>query len=87
MHIVMTEQKSNAPPPVSPYLFPLILAGFGLWCLYDGWISSSPEMQKHLLFNRIASVVLLVWAAADCYRTRKRELAERADPADRIGRE
>lgn len=83
----MTENKASAPPPISPYLFPLILAGFGLWCLYDGWISTDLEMQKHLLFNRIASVVLLVWAAADFYRTRKRELAERADPPAGIGGE
>ncbi len=83
----MTEKKASAPPPVSPYLFPLILAGFGLWCLYDGWISTDLEMQKHLLFNRIASVVLLVWAAADFYRTRKRELAERAEPSEGIGGE
>ena len=78
----MTEKKASAPPPISPYLFPLILAGFGMWCLYDGWISTDVDMQKHLLFNRIASVVLLVWAAADCYRTRKQELAERDDPVD-----
>jgi hypothetical protein len=81
----MTEPKTSAPPPISPYLFPLILAGFGLWCLYDGWFSANPEMQKHLLFNRIAAVVLLVWAVADFVRTRKREQAERIEHSQSSG--
>lgn len=78
----MTEHPPSAPPAISPYLFPLILAGFGVWCFYDGWISTNSEMQQHLLFNRIASVVLLMWAAIDFYRTRKRDLAERQIPAE-----
>jgi hypothetical protein len=74
----MTEPK-QPPPQISPYVFPVLLAGFGLWCLYDGWISSDPEMQKHLLFNRIASGVLLIWSIVDFIRTRHREKAEQAE--------
>ena len=71
----MTEQKQTPPPHISPYVFPVLLAGFGLWCFYDGWISTDPDMQKHLLFNRIASGVLLFWAGADFIRTRRLEKA------------
>ncbi len=77
----MSEQQT-APPQISPYVFPVLLAGFGLWCLYDGWISADPEMMKHQLFNRIASGVLLVWAVVDFIRTRKREKADEAEQRD-----
>lgn len=80
----MTETKQPAPPQISPYVFPVLLAGFGLWCFYDGWISIDPDMMKHQTFNRIASGVLLLWAGLDFIRTRrleKREAsAEKPDP-------
>ena len=50
----MSDRKP-APPQISPYVFPAILAGFGLWCAYDGWLTADPEMLKHQLFNRIAA--------------------------------
>lgn len=65
--------EKTPPPQISPYLFPFGLACFGLWFFYDGWISTDPEMQKHLLFNRIGSVILLAWAVIDFIRTRKIE--------------
>lgn len=71
----------RTPPPlpqISPYFFPVVLACFGLWCLYDGWFTTDPEMQKYLLFNRVASVILLAWAAIDFVRTRKREKEDAA---------
>ena len=37
------EQKS--PPEIGPYVFPTLLAIFGLWCFYDGWFTSNPEMR------------------------------------------
>jgi len=74
----MTEQRPPAPPQISPYVFPVLLAGFGLWCFYDGWLTGDPEMLKHQLFNRIASGVLLTWAILDFIRTRKRDKAEQA---------
>ncbi len=70
-----------APPQINPYVFPVLLAGFGLWCFYDGWITTDPEMLKHQLFNRIASGVLLVWAVLDTLRTRRLERKEKADNA------
>jgi hypothetical protein len=69
----MPAQQPPPPPTISPYLFPLVLAAFGLWCLYDGWLTSDPEMLKYRLFNQIASVILLSWAVIDFIRTRKSE--------------
>ena len=68
--------RRPAPPQISPYVFPAILAGFGLWCAYDGWLTEAPEMLEHQLFNRIAASVLLLWAVLDVVRTRRREKAE-----------
>lgn len=76
----MTAAKQPAPPQISPYVFPVLLAGFGLWCFYDGWITVDPDMLKHQTFNRIASGVLLLWAGLDFIRTRRQEKAE-ADAA------
>jgi hypothetical protein len=76
--MLMSKEEPSPPPQISPYIFPLLLAGMGLWCLYDGWISSDPEMQEYLLFNRIGSVVLLLWAAIDFRRTRRLEKQEQA---------
>lgn len=67
-----------SPPQINPYVFPVLLAGFGLWCFFDGWITTDPEMLKHQLFNRIASGVLLVWAILDTLRTRRLERKEKA---------
>ena len=55
----MTENKPPAPPQINPYVFPVLLAGFGLWCFYDGFLSSNPDMQKHLAFNRIAGAQVI----------------------------
>ena len=71
-------RDTNQPPEISPYVVSVLLAGFGLWCAYDGWISSNPDMQEHLTFNRVGSVVLLAWAAWDFRKVRKREREDRA---------
>jgi hypothetical protein len=82
----MSKHDPPPPPTISPYLFPIVLAAMGLWCLYDGWFSADPKMQEYLLFNRIGSVVLLLWAALDTVRTRRLERrSEAAAPADRCG--
>ena len=75
----MSESKQPSPPQISPYVFPVLLAGFGLWCLYDGWLTTDQEMLKHQLFNRIASGVLLVWSILDFIRNRRMEKAEQTD--------
>lgn len=71
----MNDQKSEkpSPPEIGPYVFPVILAALGIWCFYDGWLTSNPEMQEHKLFNQIASIVLLGWAITDVIRTKRAE--------------
>ena len=72
----MTDDKAKhpkKPPEISPYLFPLLLAGFGIWCLYDGWFTTDPEMMEYMWFNRIASMVLIPWAVYDYLKVRKYE--------------
>lgn len=73
----MSEEKP-APPQISPYVFPILLLGFGLWCGYDGWLTTNPEMMEHQTFNRIAAGVLLLWGVFDLIRTHKREQAYKA---------
>lgn len=73
-----------APPEIGPFVFPTLLALFGAWCFYDGWISTSAEMQEHVMFNRIGSVVLLSWALIDFIRTRRAEKEQQSDPSENI---
>jgi len=77
----MTDYKSKhrkKPPEISPYLFPLLLAGFGIWCCYDGWFTTDPDMLEHIWFNRSAAFVLLPWAIYDFLKVRKYEKAYKA---------
>ncbi|MDJ0624396.1 MAG: hypothetical protein QNJ17_15640 [Desulfocapsaceae bacterium] len=67
------DNKKPSPPEIGPYVFPVILAALGLWCFYDGWLTTNPEMQEHKLFNQIASAVLLSWAVIDVIRTKRAE--------------
>jgi hypothetical protein len=67
----MQEKQQPAPPEIGPYFFPVILAIMGVWCFYDGWLTSNPDMQEYLLFNRIVSGILLPWALLDFLRTRR----------------
>jgi len=76
--IVVSSQDRR--PEISPYVFPVLLAGFGLWCFWDGWISNNPAMQEHFLFNRIGSAVLLPWALWDFLRVRKRLRSAPGEP-------
>ena len=66
-----SENKKHKPPEINPYIFPILLALFGIWCFYDGWITSDPEMIKHSLFNRIASGIMLPWSVYDFIKVKK----------------
>ena len=68
------ENKGNEEPPditLNPYIFTALLFLFGVWCFFDGWISSDPNMQKHQLFNRILSMILIPWSIYDFYKVKK----------------
>lgn len=72
------KKKQITPPEIGPHVFPTLLAIFGLWCLYDGWFTSNLDMQDHLLFNRIGSLILLPWAIIDFIRTWRIKKADRS---------
>ncbi len=71
------EKKKSQPPQMSPYVFTILLIGFGLWCFWDGWMTSDPEMIGHSTFNRLLSAVLLPWGIYDYFKIRKREKKEK----------
>lgn len=64
--------KVRKPPVIGPYVLTWLLIGLGLWCIYDGFITTAPDMQKHMWFNRITGVLLLCGAVADFFRLRKK---------------
>ena len=67
-----TEKKPPKPPKMSPYVFTVLLMGFGLWCMWDGWFTSDPEMAEHALFNQVLAAVLIPWAVWDFFNVRKK---------------
>ena len=68
------ETKNKLSPPVmSPYIFTILLLGFGLWCFWDGWLTTDPEMLKHANFNRVLSAILLPWGIYDFFKLRKKQ--------------
>jgi hypothetical protein len=67
------ENKAPAPPKMSPYIFTILLIGFGLWCFWDGWLTTDLEMLEHALFNKVLSAVLLPWGVFDFFKLRKRQ--------------
>jgi len=70
----MEEKKASPPKPpqMSPYVFTFLLMGFGIWCFWDGWITSDPDMAAHALFNQVLSGILIPWAIWDFFKVKKR---------------
>ncbi len=76
----MTNEDKNTPPQpprMSPYVFTLLLLGFGLWCFWDGWLTTDPDMAEHALFNQVLSLILIPWAIWDFFKVRKRSKAKK----------
>ncbi len=67
------ENNKVSPPQMSPYVFTILLIGFGLWCSWDGWLTNDPEMLEHATFNRVLSAVLLPWGVYDFFKIRKKQ--------------
>jgi hypothetical protein len=67
------DKKKTAPPKMNPYIFTILLFGFGLWCFYDGWLTTDPEMLEHATFNRVLSLILLPWGIYDFFKIRKEQ--------------
>jgi len=70
-------KNKTSPPVMSPYIFTILLLGFGLWCFWDGWLTTDPEMLKHANFNRVLSVILLSWGGYDFLKLRKKQKQKR----------
>ncbi len=71
------KETKPAPPQMSPYVFTVLLFGFGLWCLWDGWLTSDPEMMEHATFNRVLSGILLPWGIYDFFKQKKLQRARK----------
>ncbi len=82
----MTSSEEKKPPPLSPYLFPTLLAMFGAWCFYDGWLNTDPEMMEHALFNQVGSAILIPWAIYDFFKTKKIEKQYKENEKDGASR-
>ena len=55
------EVEEQAPTPFDhPLFLPVLLGGLMLWFGYDGWINDDPDMLKHVTFNRVGFVALLI---------------------------
>jgi len=67
------DSKKQEIPQMSPYVFTILLIGFGSWCFYDGWLTTDPEMLEHATFNRVLSLILLPWGVYDFFKIRKRQ--------------
>ncbi len=65
------KQKTPGPPRMNPYIFTILLFGFGFWCFYDGWLTTDPEMLEHATFNRVLSAILIPWGIWDFYKLQK----------------
>lgn len=72
----MPENKT-APPKMNPYIFTALLFGFGVWCFYDGFLTTDPEMLEHATFNKVLSVILLPWSVYDFFKVRKNQIKEK----------
>lgn len=70
----MSKEKKNKGTPefnMNPYVFTVLLFLFGSWFFYDGWLTTDPEMQKHALFNKVMSLILLPWSIYDFFKIKK----------------
>jgi hypothetical protein len=70
---------------MSPYVFTLLLLGFGLWCFWDGWLSTDPDMAEYALFNQVLSAVLIPWAVWDFFNVKKKYKKKINKPDDGRG--
>ncbi|MCG8615421.1 MAG: hypothetical protein MI802_04345, partial [Desulfobacterales bacterium] len=71
----MDENKEQPPERamMHPYVFTFLLTAFGAWCFWDGWIAENPDMEDYaVMMNRVASLILLPWAAWDFIKVGKK---------------
>lgn len=66
------KNKQSFEISMNPYVFTALLFFFGMWCFYDGWLTTNPDMQAHTLFNKVLSMLLLPWAVYDFFKVKKK---------------
>lgn len=71
------ENKKQEIPKISPYVFTLLLIGFGLWCFWDGWFKIDHEEAWYATFNKVCAVILIPWGIYDFFKTRKSSKKEK----------
>ena len=73
--------EEYAPTPFdNPFFLPVLLIGFSLWFIYDGWFNPDMEWIK---FNRGGAAIfsgLAIWFTAKAVRERR--AASRSDRPD-----
>ncbi|WP_157098430.1 hypothetical protein [Chlorobaculum limnaeum] len=79
----MIEEKSQhrqrqRSPVFGPYFLSGFLFIFGLWCAYDGWFTTDPEMFAHMDFNRTLAAIFIVLALIDFVRTLRFRIAQKS---------
>jgi len=67
---VKKETQKSPIPQMNPYIFTILLFGFGLWCIRDGWFNPDPNYE-HALFNQVIGVPLFCWGIYDLIKLRK----------------
>jgi hypothetical protein len=73
------EDDEVAPTPFdNPFFLPVILWGFAVWFVYDGWFN--PEMEW-IKFNRGGAAVTIVLGAYYTWRAIRERRAEREQAA------
>jgi hypothetical protein len=70
-----------APTPFdNPFFLPVVLLGFAIWFIYDGWFN--PEMEW-IKFNRGGAIVTSVLGAYFAWRAVKERRAGRTEGSSR----
>ena len=73
------EDDEVAPTPFdNPFFLPVILIGFAIWFIYDGWFNPDMEWIK---FNRTGAVVTSILGAYYTWRA-VQERRQGAAPSD-----
>ena len=64
--------EEYAPTPFdNPFFLPVLLTGFSLWFIYDGWLNPDMEWIK---FNRVGAAIfslLAIWFTVKAIRERR----------------
>jgi len=66
-----SEEEYTPTPFDNPFFLPVLLIGFSLWFIYDGWFNPDMEWIK---FNRIGAAilsVLAIWFTVKAIRERR----------------